>query len=137
MDCIFCKIAEHSAHAEILFEDEKVISFLDINPVNFGHTLVVSRGHYPDFLSVPSEELEGLIVTAQKISEIICKKLKCDGFNIVINNGIAAGQSVTHFHIHIIPRFTNDDFRFRLNLKKYADDSMREYADKFREELNN
>jgi histidine triad (HIT) family protein len=135
MDCIFCKIADHSAHAEILFENEDVISFLDINPVNFGHTLVATKRHYPDFLSVPGKELDSLINTAQTISRVIYNKLGCDGLNIVINNGSAAGQTILHFHIHIIPRFNNDDFRFRLNLKKYADDSMKEYADKFREEL--
>jgi histidine triad (HIT) family protein len=112
-----------------------VLAFLDINPVNFGHALVITKNHYPDFLSVPKDELDLVVNTVQEISKIIKHKLKSDGFNIVINNGAAAGQTVPHFHFHIIPRFHNDDFRFKLNLKKYSDNLMKETADKIRAEL--
>ena len=135
MNCIFCNIVEHTSSAEVLYDNENVLSFLDINPVNFGHTLVITKKHYEDFLSVPKEELDHIIRAVQSISEVIQNKLKCDGFNIVINNGVAAGQTVKHFHFHIIPRFHNDDFRFKLNLKKYSDNLMKEYADKIRAEL--
>jgi histidine triad (HIT) family protein len=135
MKCIFCDIVDHKAHAEVLYENDHVLSFLDINPVNFGHTLVITKKHYEDFLSVPKEELDHVIRAVQAISDVIQTKLNCDGFNIVINNGSAAGQSVPHFHFHIIPRFHNDDFRFKLNLKKYSDNLMKEYADKIRAEL--
>ena len=135
MKCIFCNIVEHTSSAEILYDNENVLSFLDINPVNFGHTLVITKKHYEDFLSVPKEELDHIIRAVQSISEVIQNKLTCDGFNIVINNGLAAGQTVKHFHFHIIPRFHNDDFRFKLNLKKYSDNLMKEYADKIRAEL--
>ena len=135
MDCPFCNIVEHKAHAEILYESAKVLSFLDINPVNFGHTLVITKKHYDDFLSVPKSELDHMVRAVQTISYVIQNKLNCDGFNIVINNGIAAGQTVHHFHFHIIPRYHNDDFRFKLNLKKYSDNLMKEYADKIRAEL--
>ena len=135
MDCIFCKIVDRTAHAEILYENDNVISFLDTSPVNFGHALVVTKNHYPDFLAVPKDELDHVIQAAQVIADIISRKLNCHGFNLVVNNGTAAGQTVKHFHLHIIPRFDQDDFRFKLNLKKYSDDMMREYADKIREEL--
>ena len=135
MNCIFCNIVDHKAHAEILYESDNVLSFLDINPVNFGHTLVITKKHYEDFLSVPKHELDHIIRAVQAISDVIKTKLGCDGFNIVINNGSAAGQTVSHFHFHIIPRFHNDDFRFKLNLKKYSDNLMKEYADKIRAEL--
>jgi histidine triad (HIT) family protein len=135
MECIFCNIVEHKAEAEVIYENNNVLSFLDINPVNFGHTLVITKKHYGDFISVPKNELSHMIKAVQTISGVIKTKLKCDGFNIVINNGIAAGQTVKHFHFHIIPRFHNDDFRFKLNLKKYSDNLMKEYADKIRAEL--
>jgi histidine triad (HIT) family protein len=135
MKCIFCDIVSHKSHAEVLYDNENVLSFLDINPVNFGHTLVITKKHYEDFLSVPKEELDSVIRAVQSISNVIQSKLNCDGFNIVINNGIAAGQTVRHFHFHIIPRYHNDDFRFKLNLKKYSDNLMKEYADKIRTEL--
>jgi histidine triad (HIT) family protein len=76
-----------------------------------------------------------MLRAVQTISEVIKNKLDCDGFNIVINNGAAAGQTISHFHFHIIPRYDNDDFRFKLNLKKYSDNLMKEYADKIRAEL--
>jgi histidine triad (HIT) family protein len=135
MNCIFCKIAEKEIEAEVLFENEDVISFLDINPVNFGHALVIPKNHYDNFLEVPSSELDGLIKTVQNVSSAIKLGLNPDGINLVANNGRAAGQSIFHFHFHIIPRFYDDDFKFRLNLKKYENGLMMEFAEKIRNKL--
>ncbi len=132
MDCIFCDIIAKKESAEILYENDKVISFLDIRPVNYGHTLVIPKTHYENFLSVPSEELEALIQATQLLSNAIVKSLAPDGFNIVVNNGVAAGQSIFHFHFHIIPRFKSDDFKFRPSLKSYGDGTMKKFAEKIR-----
>lgn len=132
MSCIFCDIIEGKSKAEIIYEDENIISFLDIRPVNFGHALVIPKGHHKDFISVPEDELKYLIRGTQIVSRAIMDSLKPDGFNIVANNGTAAGQSVFHFHFHIIPRFMQDDFKFKPNLKSYESDSMKEFADKIR-----
>jgi histidine triad (HIT) family protein len=134
MDCIFCDIIAGKSEAEILYQDENIISFLDIRPVNYGHTLVVPKKHCDDFLSLTSAELNYLIKGLQVISAAIERSVKADGFNIVVNKGKAAGQTVFHFHFHIIPRFTND-FSFRPNFKKYSNGSMKEFADKIRIEL--
>jgi histidine triad (HIT) family protein len=132
MNCIFCDIINKKANAEILFENESVLAFLDIRPVNYGHTLVIPKIHYENFLALPEEELCELIKVTKNLSGTITNSLNLEGFNIVANNGMAAGQSVFHFHFHIIPRFKDDDFRFRPNLKQYNSGSMREYADKIR-----
>jgi len=132
MDCIFCDIIEKKESAEILYENERIISFLDIRPVNYGHTLVIPKTHYENFLSVPQQDLAALIEATQMLSSAIVKSLAPDGFNIVVNNGIAAGQSIFHFHFHIIPRFQSDDFKFRPNLKTYGDGTMKEFAEKIR-----
>jgi histidine triad (HIT) family protein len=132
MDCIFCDIIEKKESAEILFENERVIAFLDIRPVNYGHTLVIPKKHYENFLSVPPEVLGDLIQTTQMLSKVIVKSLSPDGFNIVVNSGVAAGQSIFHFHFHIIPRFNSDDFKFRPNLKSYGDGTMKKFAEKIR-----
>jgi histidine triad (HIT) family protein len=132
MNCIFCDIINKKANAEILFENESVLAFLDIRPVNYGHTLVIPKIHYENFLSLPEEELCEIIKVTKNLSGTIINSLNLEGFNIVANNGMAAGQSVFHFHFHIIPRFKDDDFRFRPNLKQYNSGSMREYADKIR-----
>ena len=131
MDCIFCDIINGKSEAEILYEDENIISFLDIRPVNYGHTLVVPKKHCDNFLSLTSVELNYLINGLQIISRAVEKSVKADGFNIIVNNGKAAGQTVFHFHFHIIPRFAND-FSFRPNFKKYSNGSMKEFADKIR-----
>ena len=135
MDCIFCDIINRKSEAEIIYEDENIISFLDIRPVNYGHTLVVPKKHFDNFLSITSAELNYLIDGLQIISRAVERSVEADGFNIVVNNGKAAGQTVFHFHFHIIPRFTND-FSFRPSFKKYSDGSMKEFADKIRVELN-
>ena len=132
MSCIFCDIIERKAHAEIIYEDDSVISFLDIRPVNYGHALVIPKNHYKDFLSVPAEEINKVIKVSQIIAEAVSNSLSTDGFNIVANNGVAAGQSVFHFHFHIIPRYNTDKFHFRPELKNYGNGTMKEYADKIR-----
>jgi histidine triad (HIT) family protein len=135
MDCIFCDIIGGKSEAEILYEDENIISFLDIRPVNYGHTLVIPKKHFDDFLSVPPEDMNRLINGLQFVSAAVKKSINADGFNIVVNNGKAAGQTVFHFHFHIIPRFAND-FKFKPNFKKYSNGSMKEFAEKIKVELN-
>ena len=135
MDCIFCDIINKNANAEVLFENEKVISFLDIRPVNYGHTLVITKNHFENFLLVPDDELFELIKITKLMSNAIIKSLTPEGFNIVANTGRAAGQSIFHFHFHIIPRFRNDNFSFKPNLKSYDNGSMKEFANKIRTAL--
>jgi len=132
MDCIFCDIINKKSYAEVLFENESAISFLDIKPINYGHTLVIPKIHYENFLDLPEDELSELIKVTKNISGAIVNSLNPEGFNVVTNNGIAAGQSVFHFHFHIIPIFKDEDFRFRLKLKEYKIGLMQEYANKIR-----
>jgi histidine triad (HIT) family protein len=134
MDCIFCDIVNKKECAEILYENDSIISFLDIRPVNFGHALVIPKIHYENFLSVPNEKLDELIEITRYLSKFIKEGLKADGFNIIVNNGAAAGQTIYHFHFHIIPRFEKD-FNFKPNFKMYAHGKMKEYADIIRDIL--
>ncbi len=136
MDCIFCDIIEGNASAEVIYEDNDIISFLDIRPVNYGHTLVIPKAHYDDFLDVPQNVLAKLISVTQTISAAIVKSLSPDGFNIITNNGAAAGQSIYHFHFHIIPRYKEDAFNFKLNLKSYDNGLMKEFAEKIRSAIS-
>ena len=136
MKCIFCDIVAGLESAEIIYEDEKVLSFLDIRPINFGHALVIPKKHYENFLAVPTADINAVINTTQKIAEGVSRGLGCDGFNIIANNGTAAGQTVFHFHFHIIPRYKTDDFNYRPKLKNYENGSMKEFADKIRIAVN-
>jgi len=135
MNCIFCDIINKKANAEILYENERVAAFLDIRPVNYGHTLIIPKAHSENFLSVSEENLLELIRITKMISGAIYKSLNPDGLNIVTNNGIAAGQSIFHFHFHIIPRYKDDAINFKPNLKSYNNGTMREFADKIRTEI--
>lgn len=110
MSCLFCKIINHNIPANIIYEDERVIAFLDIAPVNFGHTLVVPKEHHADLLSTPPELACYCVEIIKKITPAILKGVKADSFNIGINNGKTAGQVVDHLHWHIMPRFKNDNY---------------------------
>jgi histidine triad (HIT) family protein len=136
MDCIFCDIINRKGEAEILFENDKVMAFLDIRPVNYGHTLVIPKKHFSNFTELTPDILSELGSVTQMMSGAIQKALKSDGFNVIINNGAAAGQTVYHFHFHIIPRF-NSDFNYRPSFKEYSNGSMKEFADIIRNAVTN
>lgn len=135
MECIFCNIQNRKAEAEIIFEDENILAFLDVQPVNFGHTLVIPKKHYDNFLTIPKDELDKLTYATQFISGIVKRSLNADGFNVISNNGNSAGQSVFHFHFHIIPRF-NHDFSLKPAVKSYSSGAMQEYGNKIRSLVN-
>lgn len=131
MNCIFCDIVNGKEDAEILYENDEVISFLDIRPVNYGHALVVPKKHFENFSSLPDSNLKELISATQFLSEKIVSSLEADGFNVIVNNGTAAGQTIFHFHFHIIPRFKND-FNFKPMFKSYENNNMKDFAEKIR-----
>ncbi|GAB4295808.1 MAG: HIT family protein [Ignavibacteriaceae bacterium] len=135
MDCIFCNIVNGEEKAEILYENNHTLAFLDIRPVNFGHTLVITKKHFDNFLTVPEDQISHLIKTTQFLSGIVKRSMNADGFNIIANNGAAAGQTIYHFHFHIIPRF-NNDFNFKPSFQIYQGGSMKEIADQIREVVN-
>jgi len=132
MDCIFCDIASKNSEAEIVLENEHCIALLDINPINFGHTLVIPKKHFDNFLTVPFNDLIELTRLTQYLAGAIKRALKADGFNIISNNGLTAGQSVFHFHFHIIPRYEND-FVMRPRTIEYNNSEIVDYANKIRD----
>lgn len=106
--CIFCRIVRHEAPAEIVYEDKDSIAFLDINPLNPGHTLVVSKKHYATLDEMLPEEAGRLFMAAAKVMRGVKEVVKADGINIGQSNGRAASQDVLHVHVHIIPRFNHE-----------------------------
>ena len=135
MDCTFCRIIAHTLPAEILFEGGSVISILDINPIHHGHALVIPKSHCADFLSVPEEDLHEVLRVTQIVARALVRSLNLDGFNIFSNNGRIAGQSVFHFHMHVTPRYPDDDIRFVLKLKSYTGGTMADVARRIREHI--
>lgn len=119
MNCIFCKIIEKEIPAEKIYEDKNVLAFLDIKPINIGHTLVIPKKHFKNIYEIPNEDFCNLMLVVKKLSNIIKKSLKADGINIGMNNDESAGQIIFHSHIHIIPRFKKDNLKHWKGKGKY------------------
>ena len=115
-NCIFCKIADGVIPSYKIYEDDDVLAFLDVNPVTYGHTLVISKEHYETALSTPKEILHKVMDVAQRIGQVQIKQLGAKGVNILTNCYEAAGQTVRHFHVHVIPRYESTD-GFKLEFK--------------------
>lgn len=111
MDCVFCSIIAGKVPCEKVYENDTVIAFLDIKPINKGHTLVVTKKHYEDLFSTPEKELAEVTATAKKIGNGLLKAVKADGINLGMNVKQTAGQVVMHTHLHVIPRFANDGLK--------------------------
>ncbi len=107
-NCIFCKIIAGEIPSQTLYEDEKFKVILDVGPATRGHALILPKNHYANFYEQPEEDSADTIRLAKKMMQQMTDKLKCDGFNIVQNNGEVAGQTVFHYHMHLIPRYKND-----------------------------
>jgi histidine triad (HIT) family protein len=106
--CIFCKIVAGTIPCFKIHEDALTIAFMDINPLNPGHALVVPKGHYPDLYAVDGLSLAAAARTAQRVARALKQAVAPEGLNLLQANGEAAGQTVGHFHIHVVPRRTGD-----------------------------
>ena len=106
--CVFCKIISGDIPAHKVYEDENFLAFLDIKPINPGHTLIIPKNHYANLSEIPENELSNMILIVKKVAVLLTKNLNFTDYTISENNGPLAGQSVAHFHFHIIPRFEND-----------------------------
>lgn len=107
-DCIFCKIANGEIPSRTVYEDEDFRAILDLGPATKGHTLILPKKHAKDLFELPQDTANKVIPIAQKVALILTNKLDCPGINLVQNNGEVAGQTVKHFHLHVIPRYEND-----------------------------
>ncbi|MCI6788856.1 MAG: HIT family protein [Mollicutes bacterium] len=104
-NCVFCNIGLHLIPSNIIYEDDDILAFLDVNPATYGHTLIIPKKHYDNFLCCPKEVMHKIMDLAQRIGQVSIKELGAKGVNILTNCGEAAGQSVKHFHVHVIPRY--------------------------------
>lgn len=107
-NCIFCKIINGDIPSVKVYEDEDFVIMLDIGPATFGHVLILPKEHYANLFEMPEELLVKAVKLAKSFGEKLVKALHADGMNVVQNNGLAAGQTVFHFHMHLIPRYEGD-----------------------------
>jgi histidine triad (HIT) family protein len=107
-DCVFCMIRDGKIPSAKVYDDERTLAFMDLNPLTRGHCLVATRAHAATLYDAEPEDLKAAIATAKKVAGAIRKSLNPDGLNLLQANGAAAFQSVPHFHLHLIPRWTGD-----------------------------
>ncbi len=134
-DCIFCKIIKGELPCSKVYETNNVLAFLDIGPVNKGHTLVVPKKHFTNIFDIEQKDLDEVSNVVRKIAPAVKKAVNADGINVMSSNGEAAGQVVMHSHIHIIPRFKDDGLKLWPQ-GKYEDNEMNEYKKKIEAFLN-
>ena len=107
-NCIFCKIANGEIPSKRLYEDDAFRVILDLGPAAKGHALILPKEHYENLYELPDKTAAGAMLLAKKMAALMKEKLGCDGLNLIQNNGETAGQTVFHFHMHLIPRYEND-----------------------------
>lgn len=134
-DCLFCKIIRGEIPSAKIYEDEHSFAFLDINPVNPGHTLLVPKRHFTNLYETSDEILKELAPTIKKLAIAVKKAVSADGINIGMNNDSAAGQLIFHAHFHIIPRRAEDGFKHWRSKRAYKDDEMNMLAKKIKASL--
>lgn len=135
LDCLFCKIIKGEVPSFKVYEDANTLAFLDIRPVNAGHTLVVPKNHSHNIFDVAQEDWAAMTETARKVAIAIEKGLGADGVNIAMNNREHAGQVIPHPHLHIIPRFKGDGLKL-MPQRDYLKGEAEPTAEKIRNELN-
>ena len=134
-DCVFCRIVAGEVPSFTLFEDEATLALMDINPANEGHALVIPKEHAIDLYSVSEEALARTAVTARKVAAAVARTLHPDGLNLVQCNGPAAAQSVMHFHVHVLPRATDDGLSMNWGLKLGDIEAIGRLAERVRANL--
>ena len=133
-DCLFCKIIAGKIPADKVYEDKDVLAFLDISPVNPGHTLVLPKEHFETYLDTPDELLADLSVKVKKIALGVKEATNAEGININVNAHKAAGQVIPHLHIHILPRYLSDGFKHWAG-GKISEEKSKVLAEKIKKEI--
>ena len=133
-NCIFCKLANKDIPTNIIYEDDRFTVILDASPATKGHALILPKNHAANIYELPDEDASAVFVLAKKLATKMTEILHCDGFNIVQNNGEVVGQTVFHFHMHLIPRYLNDGNQDKLtwNHAEFTPEEIAEIAAELR-----
>lgn len=135
-ECIFCKIIKGELPSHKVFEDEHTVAFLDINPINPGHVLVIPKVHAERLSLLDDDNATALFKTVKKIEEVVSEMPDCMGTNLIQNNGRSAGQLINHVHVHIVPRAAGDSFRFKYDKLDANKKRLEEFASFYRKRLS-
>lgn len=133
-NCIFCKIANGDVPSQTLYEDDNFRVILDLGPATKGHALILSKDHYENLYDLPEETAGEAMKLAKKMAAKMTKSLGCEGFNLVQNNGDMAGQTVFHFHMHLIPRYQADGQKIGWKPQEVTQEELREVMNQINQE---
>ncbi len=133
--CIFCRIAQKQVSANLVYEDEKVVAFLDIRPLNEGHTLVIPKAHYENIFDVPQELNAYIHGITKQVAVAVKKAIKADGISIIQQNGKAATQDVPHLHVHVVPRYEGQKMLGFSQTSEADQEELNQIATKIRKHL--
>lgn len=134
-NCIFCKIAAGEIPSKTIYEDDRFRVIMDLGAASEGHALILPKDHYANLMELDEETASSVLPLAGKISRAMMKSLDCDGLNLVQNNGEEAGQTVMHFHLHMIPRYKGGNEVIEWNPGSPSAEELEETAAKIREAL--
>ena len=134
-NCVFCKIVSMELPAAVVYQNQSIMAFLDVNPLAEGHLLVIPREHYGQVTQMPPDQCAELLSPVPKLGRALVEITGAGGFNILINQGQVAGQVVPHVHCHLIPRKPDDGLGYRWNAGTYAKDRDAELAAAFQQAL--
>jgi len=128
--CVFCKIVAGEIPSYKLYEDDDVLAFLDIAQVTTGHVLVIPKKHYKDIFTLDKDIAQKLFAATVEMAQKLQKNLKINDLNLVNNNGKKAGQEVDHYHLHLLPRYLDDDVEFKFKRQNLSQDEMKKIQEK-------
>ncbi len=131
-ECIFCKIVKDELPSYKVYEDEKTLAFLDVNPINIGHTLVMPKNHAPTITEAQEDDLLALTMALKKVIGAIERGLGVENLNVFVNQGKDAGQLVPHLHYHIVPRHMGDGVKFEVPQRKLSEEEFTDVVEKIR-----
>lgn len=134
-NCIFCKIVRGELNSKTVYEDDYFKAIMDISPAAMGHVIILAKNHAEDIFEMTEEDLSRALIVARKVARAVKSATGCDGINILQNNGVAANQTVFHYHIHIIPRFDNDTVKITWDNLSPDSEDMSIMAEKIREHI--
>ena len=132
-NCIFCKIANGEIPSTTVYEDDDFRVILDLSPASKGHALILPKEHYANLYELPDEAASKVLIVAKNVVAKMTKALGCDGYNLVQNNGEVAGQTVFHFHMHLIPRYKEDQVGLGWKMGELTDADREDILAKLKE----